>query len=72
MVTHHFKSDLLICALFDAYDNVNEIKNMYAKIDKIEFELQYTLQEKKSASEVMFFSKCVERPMDENLLIRVL
>lgn len=54
------------------YDNVNEIKNMYDKIDKIEFELQYTLQEKKSASEVMFFSKCVERPMDENLLIRVL
>lgn len=49
-----------------------KLKICMLKIDKIEFELQYTLQEKKSASEVMFFSKCVERPMDENLLIRVL
>lgn len=54
------------------YDNVNEIKNMYKKVESIEFELQYTLQEKKSASEVMFFSKKVERPEDENLFIKKL
>ena len=54
------------------YDNVNEIKNMYTKTDKIEFELQYTLQEKKSASEVMFFSKSIKRPKNENLLITIL
>ena len=54
------------------YDNVNEIKNMYKKVESIEFELQYTLQEKKSASEVMFFSKKVERPENENLLIKKL
>ncbi len=29
------------------YDNVNEIKNMYSKVDMIELELQYTLQGKK-------------------------
>ena len=45
---------------------------MYAKVDKIEFELQYTLQEKKSASEVMFFSKGIIRPKNEELLITVL
>ena len=54
------------------YDNVNEIKNMYAKVDRIEFELQYTLQEKKSASEVMFFSKSIQRPQKENELITIL
>lgn len=54
------------------YDNVNEIKNMYAKVDKIEFELQYTLQEKKSASEVMFFSKSIQRPKGEDALITIL
>lgn len=36
-------------------DNVNEIKNMYSKVDMIELELQYTLQGKKSASGIMFF-----------------
>ena len=54
------------------YDNVNEIKNMYSKVDKIEFELQYTLQEKKSASEVMFFSKSIERPKNEDLLLTII
>lgn len=54
------------------YDNVNEIKNMYSCIEKIEFELQYTLQEKKSASEVMFFSKYVHRPQKEGELITII
>lgn len=39
------------------YDNVNAIKSMYAKIPSIEFELQYTLQAKRSSSEVMFFQR---------------
>ncbi len=54
------------------YDNVNEIKSMYSSVEKIEFELKYTLQEKKSASEVMFFSKCIQRPENENSLIKIL
>ncbi len=54
------------------YDNVNAIKNMYAKANKMEFKLQYTLQEKKSASEVMFFSSNIHRPKDENSLITIL
>ena len=50
------------------YDNVNAIKNMYAKMDKLEFELQYSLQSKKSGSEVMFFSEKLKRPSTEGLL----
>ncbi|MEE1399074.1 MAG: DNA adenine methylase [Bulleidia sp.] len=54
------------------YDNVEQVKDMYKKVDKFDFELQYTLQEKKHASEVMFFSKCVIRPENENEIIRIL
>lgn len=54
------------------YDNVNAIKSMYAKIPSIEFELQYTLQEKRSSSEVMFFAKNVLRPQNESELINIL
>lgn len=54
------------------YDNVSAIKNMYSKVEGIEFELQYTLQEKKSASEVMFFAGNVRRPMKEDGLITIL
>lgn len=54
------------------YDNVNEVKNMYAKTDRIEFELQYSLQDKKNASEVMFFSKETRHPQNENELITIL
>lgn len=54
------------------YDNVNEIKNMYDKVENIEFGLQYTLQEKKSASEVMFFSQSIKRPENEDGLITIL
>lgn len=54
------------------YDNVSAIKNMYSKVEGIEFELQYTLQEKKSASEVMFFAGNVKRPIQEDELITIL
>lgn len=54
------------------YDNVNPIKNMYAQIPSIEFELQYTLQEKRSSSEVMFFARNVLRPKDEPKLLNIL
>jgi len=54
------------------YDNVDEIKKMYSKVDSIEFELQYTLQDKKTASEIMFFSKCIKRPTKEKDLIKIL
>lgn len=51
------------------YDNVDDIKNMYSKVDCIEFELRYSLQNKRSGSEVMFFSKNITRPEKENLKI---
>ena len=54
------------------YDNTNEIKNMYSQVDGVEFELQYTLQEKKNASEVMFFSRGTRRPKRENDLLTIL
>lgn len=54
------------------YDNVNAIKAMYAKVPSVEFELRYTLQEKRSSSEVMFFSKNLKRPSNENDYINVL
>ena len=45
---------------------------MYYNIEQIEFELQYSLQEKKSASEVMFFSKNTNRPDEESDFIHIL
>lgn len=54
------------------YDNVNAIKSMYAKTPRIEFKLQYTLQEKRSSSEVMFFSKDICRPLNEDKLLKIL
>ena len=54
------------------YDNENAIKDMYMKVDRIEFELQYSLQEKKIASEVMLFSKNIKRPINEKVLINIL
>lgn len=54
------------------YDNVNAIKAMYAKVSSMEFELQYTLQEKRSGSEVMFFSKSIQRPENEKDYINIL
>jgi len=54
------------------YDNVEQIKEMYTSVDATEFQLQYTLQEKKQASEVMFYSESVLRPKNENTLISIL
>ena len=51
------------------YDNINAIKNMYSKVDSIEFELKYSLQSKRSGSEVMFFSKQIHRPQQEQQYI---
>ncbi|MBE6823324.1 MAG: DNA adenine methylase, partial [Ruminococcaceae bacterium] len=36
------------------------------------FKLQYTLQRKRSSSEVMFFSKNLQRPTNEGSLINIL
>lgn len=54
------------------YDNINEIKSMYATVDGIEFRLQYTLQEKKAGSEVMFFSSHTQRPSNEAEFISII
>ena len=37
-------------------------------MDRLEFELQYSLQSKKAGSEVMFFSEKLRRPNEEGLL----
>ncbi len=54
------------------YDNTNAIKAMYAKAKSFEFKLQYSLQSKKSASEVMFFSNSISRPLNEKEFIKII
>lgn len=54
------------------YDNVNPIKAMYVKAKNVEFELQYTLQTKRSGSEVLFFAKKIQRPINEREYINIL
>lgn len=54
------------------YDNVNAIKNMYSKVDSVEFELKYSLQSKRAGSEVMFFSKQIQRPEQEKNYIKII
>ena len=54
------------------YDNANAIKAMYAKSRCVEFELQYTLQTKRSGSEVLFFAKNTQRPLNEHNYIHIL
>ena len=54
------------------YDNANAIKAMYAKSRYVEFELQYTLQTKRSGSEVLFFAKNTQRPPKEDDYIHIL
>lgn len=54
------------------YDNINTIKCMYSKVDSIEFELKYSLQSKRSGSEVMFFSKQIHRPKQEQKYIKII
>lgn len=55
-----------------SYDNVNAVKNMYRNVRQFEFELQYSLQTKRSGSEVMFLSKKIERPKNECELIHII
>lgn len=52
------------------YDNVNAIKSMYSKVSSVEFELKYSLQSKRSGSEVIFFSKQIRRPEQEQKYIK--
>ena len=54
------------------YDNVNAIKSMYSKVNSVEFELKYSLQSKRSGSEVMFFSKQIHRPEQEKKYIKTI
>lgn len=54
------------------YDNVNEIKSLYKTVNSLEFNLQYTLQDKRKASEVMFFSKNTKRLEDESQYLDII
>lgn len=53
------------------YDTTSEIKQIYSKYDSITFNLSYTLQEKKHGSEYMFFSKKINRLVNESELINI-
>lgn len=53
------------------YDNIDKVKAMYSKVQFVEFELQYTLQRKRTGKEVMFFSKETRRPVQENSYIAI-
>lgn len=53
------------------YDTATEIKEIYSAYDQITFNLSYTLQQKKSGSEFMFFSKKVKRNQNENELLNI-
>ena len=44
---------------------------MYKKTTSIEFELRYSLEKKRKGNEVMFFSKGIKRPQNENELISI-
>ncbi len=54
------------------YDNINVIKSMYSKTDNVEFALQYTLENKRRGSEVMFFSKATKRIPNENEYLKII
>lgn len=54
------------------YDSTNAIKSMYASVPGIEFRLQYTLQDKKAGSEVMFFSSHTKRPINEGEFLSII
>lgn len=54
------------------YDNVNAIKNMYCKVESLEFALQYSLQTKREGSELMFFSKSIRHPRNERQFISII
>lgn len=54
-----------------SYDNVHEVKNMYRGTTQFEFSLNYSLQTKKSGSEVMFLSKNIVRSKEESDLIDI-
>lgn len=54
------------------YDNIDEVKDMYKKMNNVEFKLQYTLQNKCSGSEVMFFSNKVLRPNEEKNILNIM
>lgn len=54
------------------YDNINAIKSMYSRVDSVEFELKYSLQSKRSGSEVIFFSKQIQRPKHEDKYLKMI
>lgn len=54
------------------YDSVEEIKKMYMGIENFEFTLRYTLQTNRLGNEIMFLSKMVKRPCDEDELISII
>ena len=51
-----------------SYDNVSEIREMYAASKSVEYGLRYTAQEKYVGEEIMFFGDRLEVPSTELLL----
>ena len=42
------------------YDNTDEIKNMYSQFRQKEFDITYTLENKRKAKEIIIFSNTLE------------
>ncbi|OPB31551.1 DNA adenine methylase [Bartonella sp. AR 15-3] len=57
IISQHVKAPWLI-----TYDNVEEIKFLYKQYTSIEFSLQYSLQKKRQATELMIFSPKIKIP----------
>ncbi|EJF82620.1 DNA adenine methylase [Candidatus Bartonella washoeensis] len=57
IISQHVTAPWLI-----TYDNVEEIKFLYKQYPSIEFSLQYSLQEKRKATELMIFSPKIKVP----------
>lgn len=48
------------------YDNVKQVKEIYFRYRKIEFDISYTLEKKRKAKEVMIFSDSLKYILNEN------
>ncbi|WP_375643760.1 MULTISPECIES: DNA adenine methylase [unclassified Bartonella] len=68
VISQHVTAPWLI-----TYDNVEEIKLLYRQYLSIEFSLQYSLQEKRKATELMIFSPKIKMPqfLEKNTISRL-
>lgn len=61
-------NDLVNCDWVITYDDVSEIADIYSKHVLRRFDLNYSVAEKRKASEIIIFKECDMIPTDEELL----